>query len=213
MYLVVEALPYLLSGLKYTIIMAIFSLFIGFVIGIILGIARFYGGRFSNAIALIYGRIIRSIPVIVMVMMLYLIIQSIIDLSPIACVIVALGLHSGAYQAEIIRGALGSVSKGEIMAAKTLGMTNKQVFINIIFPQIIINAIPGWTNEVAVVLKETSNGYVVGATEMLRQANYFASVNQKYLLMYMLAGLFYLILTYSSSKALGKLDLRFRHIE
>ena len=207
----IHSMPFILNGLLYTILMAVLSLALGFVIGSLLGLGRFYGNRVINGIAVIYSRIMRSIPTVVMVMMLYLVIQNIVNLNPINSVVVALGLHSGAYQSEIIRGALGSVSKGEILAGRTLGMTGIQTFKKIVFPQMRINSIPGWTNEVAVVIKETSVGYVIGATEMLRQANYIASVERNYLVMYLISGVIYMILTVSSAKALEHLDEHFKN--
>lgn len=211
MKVIFESLPLIFNGLLYTILMAVLSLLLGFMIGSLLGIGRFYGNRIINFVAVVYSRIIRSIPTVVMVMMLYLVIQNFVDLNPVNSVVIALGIHSGAYQAEIIRGALGSVARGEILAARTLGMTGFQTFRKVVFPQMIINSIPGWTNEVAVVLKETSIGYVIGATEMLRQASYIASVERNYLQMYLLVGFIYLILTVFSAKALEKLDDYFKH--
>ena len=210
MDIIIRSLPQIIHGLGYTVLMAVLSLFIGFCIGLILGIGRFYGNKILTGFAVVYSRLIRSIPTVVMVMMIFLIIQNVINLNPVNSVVMALGIHSGAYQSEIIRGALGAVSKGEILAGRTLGMTRMQTFRRIIFPQMIINSIPGWTNEVAVVIKETSVGYVIGATEMLRQASYVAAVERNYLQMYLLVGLIYLILTVCSAKALERLNKYFK---
>lgn len=206
---VINALPKLLSGLLVTLQMVVGSLILGFIIGIVLTICRMYGGRILGFFAWSYIRVIRSIPTIVLVLMLYLVIRDIIDLSPLGSVILALGLHSGAYQAEILRSALASVSPGDIKAGKTLGMSGMQIFVYIIFPQLMLNALPSWSNEITIVLKETSIGFVVGASEMFRQANLIAAVSRDHLLMYSLVGAIYLILTISVNRGLSYVEKRY----
>lgn len=210
MWAIVEgAIPNLLKGLLVTLRMAAGGLGIGLLLGLLLAVARMYGGRAVAGLAVLYGRIVRSVPLVALLLMIWLLVQEIAPLSAVASVIVALGMHSAAYQAELFRTAIGAVSTGQVKAGRTLGMTNAQVFMFIILPQAVRNAIPPWSNEVAIVLKETSLGYAVGATEMLRQANYIAARTHRPLLLYTLTGLIYLCLVYGAVRVLGYVEKKY----
>jgi len=209
MQLFLESLPFLLRGLLVTFQLTLGGLFLGFVLGLLLAVARLYGGRFLVLLATAYSRVVRSIPLIALLLMLYLIVQEIADFSPMAAAIAGLSVHSASYQAEILRGAIGSVEEGQVKAGRSLGMSNFQVFRYIILPQALRNAIAPYSNEAAIVLKDSSLAFAIGATEMLRQASYIAARTLEPLAMYALAGAIYFLVTFSTNRLFDNLENRF----
>ncbi|MFO8060288.1 MAG: ABC transporter permease subunit, partial [Bacillota bacterium] len=124
--------------------------------------------------------------------------------------IMAIGMRSAAYQAEIFRSAISSVAEGEVTAGKSLGLSNMQVFRLIILPQTLRNAIAPWSNEAAIVVKSSSMAFVIGAPELLRQATYVAARTRQPLLMYTVAGVIYLFIVFAFDRVLNRLDERFQ---
>ena len=117
-----------------------------------------------------YSVVVRAVPVVVTIFLLYFVIASIVDLSPFLAGSLALGFASGAYQSEIFRGALQSVAPGQMTAARAIGMSRVQAIRHIILPQAIRLALPGWGNEATLVLKDSTLVFAVGVPEMLRRA-------------------------------------------
>ncbi|MHA2260684.1 MAG: ABC transporter permease subunit [Promethearchaeota archaeon] len=152
------ALFILRIGLPYTLLLTFLGLLIGFIIGIVLALLRIYSGIELSWIASTYEKIFRGIPVIVLI---YIFAFGFTDIfwfidppqRPLASIVLALGLRSGAYQSQIFRGAILSVNPGQTDAARAIGMSGSQAFRHIIFPQAIRLAVPSWSNEYAVVIK------------------------------------------------------------
>jgi polar amino acid transport system permease protein len=132
-----KLLPYLLQGMVVTLEVTAISLSIGFVLGILLAIMRVYGGKVFAIIAAIYSTVMRAIPVLLVVLILYFVITSIINLPAFWAGSLALGFVSAAYQSEILRGAFLSIPKGQMMAARSIGMTRIRAIRFIIIPSLI----------------------------------------------------------------------------
>jgi polar amino acid transport system permease protein len=132
-----------------------------------------------------------------------------IRLDPLIASIMGLGLRSSAYQSQILRGAILSIPKGQLDAADSIGMNKFQTFYYIIFPQAVRISISGWTNEAAVVLKDTSLAYALGVVELLRQGTYIISLTNSPLIVYLICGVIYFILTFSLSRLMGKVEEKF----
>jgi polar amino acid transport system permease protein len=153
--------PYILTGLQVTLEVTIVALVMGFTIGLILALLRVYGGNTLARFISVYTLIIRALPHILLLLLLYFAIAAVINLSPFWAGSLCLAIISGAYQCEILRGALLSVSAGQMMAARTLGMTRVQAIRHIILPQALRQAIPAWSNEAAIVVKDSSMVYIL----------------------------------------------------
>jgi polar amino acid transport system permease protein len=124
---------------------------------------------------------------------------------PIAGVILALGLRSGAYQSQIFRGAILSVNPGQMEAARAIGMNGFQSFRHIVFPQALRLAVPSWSNEYAVVIKDSSFAYGVGIIEMTRVAfDVAANFPMLMSLSMVIVAILYLIFTYPVTKIFGE---------
>jgi polar amino acid transport system permease protein len=137
-----RALPYMISGIGYTVLITIVALIVGFLIGTPIALARVYGRRLPETLALIYTVVLRGLPSLVVLFLSYYVVAAAINLPPFLAGCAALGVCSSAYQAEIFRGALQSVSSGQMMAARALGMTQRQAIMSIILPQALRNAKP-----------------------------------------------------------------------
>ena len=156
---------WMVEGLGNTLLITLGALCIGVVIGALIAITKYFceGNkklRFFNWLCDLYTTVIRGIPVTVLLLVFfYIIFVSVKDGVPVA--IVAFGINSGAYMAELIRSGINAVDKGQMEAARSLGLSKGQAMAKIIFPQAIKNILPAIGNECIALLKETSvAGYV-----------------------------------------------------
>ncbi|MFX1344924.1 MAG: amino acid ABC transporter permease [Promethearchaeota archaeon] len=197
-------------GLYHTLFLTALGLLIGFILGMSLALMRVYGAQeliwFSSG----YEKLFRGIPLIVLIYVFFYALPDIFwYIDPLelrlASVVLALALRSAAYQSQIFRGAILSVSPGQMEAARALGMKGFQAFRHVIMPQALRLAVPGWSNEYAVVIKDTSFASAIGIIEMT-QAAYFASLDYKELwaLTYLILAIIYLLLTYPVTRLFGE---------
>ena len=202
--------PYLLRGTVVTIEVTLIALSTGFVVGLLLGLGRVYGGRLVAIFAAVYSTIIRATPAIVVLFILYFVIARFVNLSPFLAGSLALGIASSAYQSEILRGAIQSVGAGQMMAARAIGMSRLQAIRYIILPQALRLAIPPWSNEAAIVLKDSSLVYVLGVPEMLRRAEYVSARTYEPFVAFGTCAIIYFLLTFSINRGLDRLELKLR---
>lgn len=196
------ALPYLIGGVFQTVAITLIALFVGFVVGTPIALARTYGGKITRAAAIGYIIALRGLPSLVLLFLIYYVLAAAVNLPPFLAGCAALGICSSAYQAEIFRGALQSVSPGQMMAARALGMTHRQAVWEIILPQALRNAIPGWSNEAAVVVKDSSLVYAVGLAELMRRAQQVNGAIHAPLLVFSITGVLYFLLTFATNRGL-----------
>ncbi len=205
-----QALPYILGGIGYTLGVTVVALTVGLVIGVLLALLRVYGGRAARNFAAVYVVVLRGFPSLIVLFIIYYMLAALIDLPPFLAGCVALGVCSSAYQAEIFRGALQSVSPGQMMAARALGMSRRQAIITVILPQAFRNAIAGWSNEAAIVVKDSSLVYVVGLPELLRRAQQVAARLYAPFLIFTVTAVIYFLLTFATNRLLGWLERKTR---
>ena len=157
---------YIAEGLQTTLIVTFFALIIGVVLGFVLALIRATHDRVgsmkvANAIAKTYLTIIRGTPVTVQLLIIYFVIFGSVNISKILVAILAFGLNSAAYVAEIFRGGIMSIDIGQMEAGRSLGFNYWQTMWHIILPQAFKNVLPTLGNEFIVLLKETSvSGYI-----------------------------------------------------
>ena len=200
---------FLLPGLGVTLLVTVIALFMGCFIGASMAVLRVYGNTFMRTVAASYSIVVRAIPVVVIIFILYFVISEFIDLSAFMAGAVALGFASGAYQTEIFRGAILSVPQGQMTAARGIGMGRLKAIRCIIMPQALRIAIPSLINEVSLVLKDSSLVFVIGVPELLRRAQYASASTMEPLLAFGTAALFYILLTLILSKFLEAVEQRF----
>ncbi|MCJ7695422.1 MAG: ABC transporter permease subunit [Anaerolineaceae bacterium] len=142
---VAKFFQYIASGTAYTLAVTFVSLPLGFIIGLIFSLLHIYGGKVLRSILTIYSTVMRGIPQIVLLFILYFIMSGNINLTPFWAGSISLGVVSSAYQMEIIRGAILSVSGSQMMVARAIGMSKLQAIINVVLPQAMRLVIPPWS--------------------------------------------------------------------
>jgi polar amino acid transport system permease protein len=185
---------------------------VGLIVGIILSIGQVYGNRFISIIISGFERVFRAIPALVLLFLFYFGPAFMgFDVSAFASVVLALGLRSAAYQSQIFRGAIQSISSGQMMAARAIGMSRLKAVLYIILPQALRLSIPPWSNEYAIVLKDTSLAYAIGVTEMLRQGRFIvARTFGNALTVYLTVAAIYFVLVHIGNRFLGFLESKYR---
>ena len=119
-----------------------------------------------------------------------------------------MGIISSGYQLEVFRGAIQSVGSGQMVAARSIGMSRIKAIRHIILPQAIRIAIPPWSNEAATVVKDSSLVYALGVAEILRRAQFVSARTYEPLLAFSIAALIYFVLTFVTSRILDKVERR-----
>lgn len=208
-----ERYKWLFEGLLNTLIITLGALVIGVVIGALIAITKYFceGNkklRVLNWLCDAYTTVIRGIPITVLLLIFFYII--LVSADGVTVAIIAFGINSGAYMAELIRSGINAVDKGQMEAARSLGMSKWQAMRTIIFPQAIKNILPAIGNECIALLKETSVAGYVAIVDITRAAtnirnNTFDAVNPIILL-----ALIYLVIVVILTRLLTLLERRLR---
>ena len=199
---------YIVQGTAITIAVTLIALPFGLWIGLLMALVHTYGGKFLNRVATGYSLLMRGVPPIVLLFILYFIISGSINLSPFWAGSISLGIVSSAYQMEILRGALLAVGGGQMTAARAVGMSRLQAIQFVILPQALRIAIPPWSNEASIVLKDSSLVYALGVPEILRRAQQLSATTQQPFLAYGTAALIYFVLVFTVNRGLDYLSER-----
>jgi polar amino acid transport system permease protein len=203
-------IQYIASGTATTIAVTLIALPLGLVLGVLTALLHVYGGELPARLVYIYSTMMRGVPPIVLLFILYFVMSGAINLSPFLAGSLSLGIISSAYQLEIFRGALQSVSGGQMMAARAIGMSRIKAIRHIVLPQALRLAIPGWSNEAAIVVKDSSLVYALGVTEILRRAQLLSASTQQPFLAYGTAAVIYFLLVFVTNRLLDLLERRTR---
>ncbi|NDJ52538.1 MAG: amino acid ABC transporter permease [Chloroflexi bacterium] len=206
----IDVIPYLLQGTSVTLSVTLVALSLGFTGGMFLAVMRVYGPPIIRRLAAGYSLVMRAVPVLLVILIMSFVISAIINLPPFWAGSLSLALASSAYQSEIFRGAIIAIPKGQMVAARALGMGQPKAILNVIMPQAIRNAIAPWSNEAAIILKDSSLVYVLGVPEILRRAQYYSARSYEPFLAFGAAALVYFTLTFLTNRGLDALENRIR---
>ncbi len=205
---ILHELPWFLRGVLVTLEVLSGVMAVGVILGLILSVIEVYGPRLISVPATVLERALRGVPPIVLLLLVFYLPW---DLPPLAVAIAALGLCSGAYQSQIFRSAIRSVSRGQFEAGLSLGMTRTQTVLHVVLPQALCRAIGPWSNEFASEIKDTSLAYIVGVVEVLRQARYVIAYTFGHsLLVYAFCALIYFALTRAGNFLIYRLEKHFQ---
>ncbi|MFO7815626.1 MAG: amino acid ABC transporter permease [Halanaerobiales bacterium] len=206
-----SSLPNLLEGALVTIRLTFFSLLLGLVLAIPIAFGQAYGPKSVRKIIGVYEKVVRSIPLLVILFLIYYGLPSAgIKLPAFTAAVVGIGIRSSAYQSQIFKGAIQSISGSQMKAALSLGMTRLQSFKSVILPQSVRIAIPPMANESAIVLKDTSLAYALGVIELLRQGGYIISTTYRPLPIYLTVAAIYLVMTLTINTTLGRFEKKLK---
>lgn len=205
-------LPQLAEGAAITIKITVIGLLGGLAIGTAGGLMRAFGGRLLNALAFGYIELIRGTPIVVQVMFLYFAMPVLAGLriDPMAAAILAITINAGAYIAEIVRGALLSISRGLVEAGLAIGLPHWKVLVHIIGPLAFRRLIPPLGNQFIVSLKDTSLFIVIGVGELTRTGQEIMAANFRAVEIWTAVAVIYLLLTGTMTVGLRIIEKRMR---
>ncbi|MEG0664557.1 MAG: amino acid ABC transporter permease [Clostridia bacterium] len=219
---------YLTKGLGTTLLITLFAIIIGIILGFIIATIRsstdklsessqarrsigFYILKFFNWLCKVYLTVIRGTPVAVQLMIIYFVIFQSMDIDKVFVAVIAFGLNSAAYVAEIVRSGIMSIDRGQTEAGRSLGLSYVQTTIYIIMPQAFKNILPALANEFIVLLKETSVAGFIGLMDLTKGGDIIRSLTYEAFLPLIAIALIYLILVMILTKLVSILERRLRN--
>ncbi len=204
---------WLIEGFLNTLLITAGALVIGVVIGTLIAIAKYFSEdnkklRFVSWLCDLYTTVIRGIPITVLLLVFFYII--LVSADGVVVAIIAFGINSGAYMAELIRSGINAVDKGQMEAARSLGLSKSQAMWKIIFPQAIKNILPAIGNECIALLKETSVAGYVAIVDLTRAATNIRNKTFDAVNPIIMLALVYLVMVVIMTKLLAILERRLR---
>ncbi len=206
---------YLVKGLGITLKVTFFAVILGIFLGFIVAVIRSTHDKtgkmkFLNFICKIYLTVTRGTPVLVQLMIIYFVIFAPLKIDKSLVAIIAFGLNSGAYVAEIIRGGIMSIDPGQTEAGRSLGFTYAKTMIYIILPQTFKAVLPALANEFIVLLKETSVSAFIGLNDLTRGGDIIRGVTYSAFMPLLAVAVIYLVIVMILSAGVTKLERRLR---
>lgn len=218
--IIAEYYEIILQGVGYTLLVSLISTVIGLILGVLIGVFRTAAtpkNKFLRALKKIgdfllnaYIEVFRGTPMMVQSLVIF---WGIVELCPnpkialepqfvVAMGILIVSINTGAYMAEIVRGGIISIDKGQYEGAQSMGMTHFQTMRHVVLPQALRNILPSVANEFVINIKDTSVLYVIGFTELFFQADTIVSINHKTVPTYLLVAAIYFVLTFAITRVL-----------
>jgi polar amino acid transport system permease protein len=198
--------PYYVTGLKYTLIVALLSVVFGLILGIIFAPMKISKHKILRAIATCYINFIRGTPMLIQVYLIYYGLAT--GLPNMVAAIMALSINSGAYSAEIIRAGIESIDKGQMEAARSLGLSYLKSMRLVVLPQAIKNILPAMCNEFISTIKSTSIVSTIAIHELMYQSNIVRSISFRSLEPLLVTSLIYFTVTYILKLCVNALERR-----
>ncbi|OYF83953.1 glutamine ABC transporter permease GlnP [Klebsiella quasipneumoniae subsp. similipneumoniae] len=201
-----DALPLLMQGLQLTLIISLSGLLGGLIIGLLAGTCRALGGTISKTVSLVFVELIRGTPIMVQVMFIYFALPMVLPvrIDPVPAAIITIVINSGAYIAEITRGAILSINKGFKEASLAMGLSPRSTLWHVIMPLAFRRMIPALGNQWIISIKDTSLFIVIGVAELTRQGQEIIAGNFRALEVWTAVAMIYLFLTLCLSFLLRK---------
>lgn len=211
-----ERWHYITRGLRTTVLITIFALILGVVLGFIVAIIRSAHDKtgklkIANFICRVYLTVIRGTPVVVQLLIIYYGIFAAVTIEKMIVAVIAFGVNSGAYVAEIVRSGIMSIDKGQLEAGRSLGFSYAQTMMYIILPQAFKNVLPALGNELIVLLKETSVSGYIAMEDLTKGGDIIRSRTFDAMMPLLAVAAIYLIVVILLEFLVGKLERRLRN--
>ena len=198
-------------GLGNTLLIALCAILIGSVLGCIFALFKISKNRILNGIANFYTTIIRGIPMATQLMVFYFVVFSPLGVSNAVLVaVIAFGINSGAYCTEIFRAGIEGVDKGQMEAARSLGLTWSQSLISVVLPQAVKTSLPTYTSEFITLIKETSVASFIAVVDLQKACDNIRNQTYNAWIPLLSCALIYLILTLGLTKLFSILEKNLR---
>ena len=204
---------YLTNGLKTTLIITFFAVILGFVLGFLVAIVRSTHDKTGkmkilNALCRVYLTVIRGTPMVVQLLITYFVIFGSVNIDKTLVAVLAFGVNSGAYVAEIVRSGIMSVDNGQFEAGRSLGLSYRQTMISIVLPQAFKTVLLALANECIVLLKETSVAGYIAIQDLTKGGDIIRSQTFSAFMPLITVALIYLIMVVVLTHLVGKLERR-----
>ena len=210
--------PNLLRGLWHSVLIAAGAWGLGIVIGTAGAMGKLYGGPVTRDLLAVYTTVVRAVPELVLILILYFAVTDAVNqvllslgyqriqISGVAAGIAVLGVVQGAYHTEVLRGAIQALPKGQIEAARAMGMPPLLLARRIALPAVMAGAVPGLANLWLVATKDTALLAVVGFGELTQETRQAAGATKAFFTFFMAAGMLYLALSLASGALFGRIE-------
>ncbi len=211
--LILSSASLVARGLAVTLLVSVSVLVLGTIFGAAGGLCLLYGARPLRLAARFYADTLRGVPQLVLIFAIFYGFPALgLRVSAVAAGILALSLFCGAHVAEIIRGAVASIPRGQMDAAMGIGLTFRQRLRHVIFPQAVGRFLPAWVNTAVEIVKSSSLVSLVSVVDLTMAVQQIVGRTREALLFYALAAALYFIINFSLSLAGQRLEKRFRHV-
>jgi polar amino acid transport system permease protein len=196
--------PEFWAGSLITLKLTAYGIGIGFALGLPSAILRVYGNKWLAGLSTVYTELFRGTPALVQLFIIYYGLPDLgLTMDRLPAAIIALGLNSGAYQAEYFRGAIQAICKGQLTAARSIGMSTLQAVRYIILPQAFRLVIPAWSNEPISLLKTSAIVFLIAVADVMGVAKQLASRTYDPISAYFAAAFAYLVMAFAINAILG----------
>ncbi len=215
-----EYWPMFLRGARMTLLLATIGTVVGFFIGLLVGVIRTVPREGSglrrallwviDAVLAVYVEVFRGTPMIVQAMVIYYgsAIALGLHMDKLTAALFIVSVNTGAYMAEIVRGGIVSIDKGQFEAAQAIGMNHWQTMFYVVLPQVIRNILPATGNEFVINIKDTSVLNVISVTELFFQGKSIAGGNFRYFETFLVVSVIYLVMTFTVTRILRYVERR-----
>ena len=197
--LIIKYLPDFLEGFKVTLQVSVLALIFSLILGLIVGLGRVSRRVLFSDLALVYVETIRNIPLLVIILLMYFGFGSVFDMSRYTASVLALTVFQSAYIAEIIRGGIESVDKGQIWAARSLGVTERATMRHIILPQVTRRITPSIAGQIIYLIQGSSLCSVISLAELTLTARRILTVTYASMESYITLMMFYFVICFTLS--------------
>ena len=209
---ILSNMPLIFKGLAVTLGISVLVLIIGTIIGICGGLGLLYGRRAVQVLVRLYVDTLRGIPLLVLIFAIFYGLPVLsIRVPAITAAVIALSIFAGAHVSEVVRGAVDSLPKGQMDAAKAIGLTFPQRIRKVIFPQAIRRILPPWVNTAAELVKATSLVSLVSVVDLMQSVQQIVGRTRETLLFYAVAAVIYFVINYTISLIGTRLEKRYTY--
>lgn len=206
MELIIKYWPLFLEGATTTVLLSFFSVIVGVGCGTLMALARLSSTKFLSKVAKVYIDIIRGTPLLVQLYLVYFGLATVLDLNDFVSGVIAVSVNTTAYIAEIIRSGIQSVDKGQMEAARSMGMPKRMAMRQIILPQAMKNILPAIGNEFATLIKETSIVSLIGIHDLMYSSDTVRGATFTVFIPLLMTAFLYFVMTTTIAFFMDKLE-------
>ena len=206
MELIIKYWPLFLEGTTTTVLLSFFSVIVGVGCGTLMALARLSSNKFLSKAAKVYIDIIRGTPLLVQLYLVYFGLATVLDLNDFVSGVIAVSVNTTAYIAEIIRSGIQSVDKGQMEAARSMGMPKGMAMRQIILPQAMKNILPAIGNEFATLIKETSIVSLIGIHDLMYSSDTVRGATFTVFIPLLMTAFLYFVMTTTIAFFMDKLE-------